>query len=93
MKKTREVRVFFVGEATVRCDRDFCPEHRRRFSSTDGTLTNPYLGISRCIEYALAYGALWGFGSREELVEAGAEAVCATPADLTALLTVPEGGR
>ena len=31
-------------------------------------------------------GALWGYGSREELLEAGADAVCAVPADLSACL-------
>jgi phosphoglycolate phosphatase len=29
-----------------------------------------------------AIGALWGFGSREELLEAGAERLCASPAEL-----------
>lgn len=29
-----------------------------------------------------AVGALWGYGSRSELVEAGADALCAAPADL-----------
>jgi phosphoglycolate phosphatase len=33
-----------------------------------------------------AVGALWGFGSREELDEAGAHAVCASPRDLLATL-------
>jgi len=31
-------------------------------------------------------GALWGFGSREELVEGGAQALCASAGDLPALL-------
>jgi phosphoglycolate phosphatase len=33
-----------------------------------------------------AIGALWGYGSREELVAAGAEELARTPADLVALL-------
>jgi phosphoglycolate phosphatase len=31
-------------------------------------------------------GVLWGYGSREELVEAGAAALCASPADLAAIV-------
>ena len=31
-------------------------------------------------------GVLWGYGSREELLEAGASAVCETPRDLVTLL-------
>lgn len=34
-----------------------------------------------------AVGVLWGYGSREELLEAGASAVCETPRDLVTLLT------
>ena len=33
-----------------------------------------------------ALGALWGFGSREELDTAGAHALCETPADLPSLI-------
>lgn len=32
-------------------------------------------------------GVLWGYGSREELLEAGADAVCAAPPDLPAAVT------
>jgi phosphoglycolate phosphatase len=32
-------------------------------------------------------GVLWGYGSREELLEAGADAVCAAPRDLPAAVT------
>ena len=34
-------------------------------------------------------GALWGYGSREELAAAGATALCERPADLPAFLTRP----
>ena len=32
-------------------------------------------------------GVLWGYGSREELTAAGANALCATPADLVRTVT------
>ena len=36
-----------------------------------------------------AVGALWGFGSRDELTEGGAHRLCATPRDLVATLRAP----
>ena len=39
-----------------------------------------------------AVGALWGFGSREELLDAGAEALCAAPARLAGTLASVERG-
>jgi len=32
----------------------------------------------------LSPDAVWGYGSRDELLEAGADSVCAAPADLSA---------
>jgi phosphoglycolate phosphatase len=78
----------------------------------DGTLTDPRVGIVRCLRHALerlarlcppdalyraaviaaranglrSIGALWGYGSRDELLDAGADALCATPAELPACL-------
>jgi phosphoglycolate phosphatase len=40
---------------------------------------------------ARAVGVLWGYGSREELVRAGAHALVATPADLPAALDALDG--
>jgi phosphoglycolate phosphatase len=34
-----------------------------------------------------AIGVLWGYGSRQELLDAGATAVCAAPGDLPACVT------
>jgi len=39
-----------------------------------------------------AVGVLWGYGSREELLAAGADAVCAAPADLPAGVARVLGG-
>ena len=40
-----------------------------------------------------AIGVLWGYGSREELLGAGADAVCAAPGDLPACVTRVLGSR
>lgn len=40
---------------------------------------------------ALALGALWGYGGREELTEAGAHALCAAPSELPFALSRMEG--
>ncbi|WNL48305.1 HAD hydrolase-like protein [Dyella sp. BiH032] len=48
-----------------------------RHFDIDGAVANQVRGI----------GVLWGFGSRAELENAGAHALAATPAELTALLT------
>ncbi|MFI4969827.1 MAG: HAD hydrolase-like protein, partial [Lysobacterales bacterium] len=62
--------------------RDFaCPAAQAvmigdRHFDIDGALANQVRGM----------GVLWGFGSRDELVQAGASAVAATPSELGRLL-------
>ena len=42
----------------------------------DGTLTDPSIGIT---------GVLWGYGSKEELQNAGAEYILSEPSDILQL--------